>query len=157
MNWTANQYAELGKRLAAGGVRVAITGGPSEAALTAAVAGAIGAAATDLCGALSVPQLAALLRRCMLYVGSATGPSHLAAAVGVPVLALYSPLRSSVPARWGPLGPHVRVMQPAVDLICAKCLGPQCGYFHCMHRHLSVDEVERVAQQVLRSTTDHRA
>jgi heptosyltransferase-3 len=152
MNWAANQYSELGRRLAARGMRVAITGGPAEAALTAEVAAAVGNGAHDLGGALTLPQLAAVLRRCLLYVGSATGPTHLAAAVGVPVLALYSPLRSSVPVRWRPLGPQVRLMQPAVDLVCPTCLGPQCPYYNCMHRHLSVDDVERAAHQVLEAS-----
>jgi heptosyltransferase-3 len=149
MNWSPLQYIDLGKRLVAHGTCVAITGGPSEAALTAQVTAAIGTGACDLRGQLTLAQLAALMRRCTLYVGSATGPTHLAAAVGVPVLALYSPLRSSVPARWGPLGRRVRIMQPAVDLVCAKCLGPQCPYYHCMEHHLSVDDVERAARQVL--------
>lgn len=149
MNWAPAQYADLGGRLASRGARVIVTGGPRETALTAQVAATIGAGACDLGGRLTVPQLAALLQRCALYVGSSTGPTHLAAAVGVPVLALYSPLRSQVPVRWGPLGARVQVMQPPVDLVCQKCLGPRCGYYHCMERHLRVDEVERAAQHVL--------
>jgi heptosyltransferase-3 len=147
MNWEPDQYGDLARRLVARGARVAITGGPDEVALTNEVATASGA--VDLGGRLTLPQLAALLRRCALYVGSATGPTHLAAAVGVPVLALYSPLRSSVPARWAPLGPRVRVMQPAVDLVCPTCLGARCPYYPCMQRHLSVDDVEHAAQHVL--------
>jgi heptosyltransferase-3 len=147
MNWAPRQYGDLGRRLVSRGARVAVTGGTDEAALTAEVAASIGG--VDLGGRLTLSQLAALLRRCALYVGSATGPTHLAAAVGVPVLALYSPLRSSVPERWGPLGGRVRIMQPAVDLVCPKCLGARCPYYHCMERHLSVDDVERAAQRVL--------
>ena len=152
MNWAPAQYADLGARLAAQHTRVVVTGGPAETALTAQVADAIGTGACDLGGRLTLPQLAALLRRCALYVGSSTGPTHLAAAVGVPVLALYSPLRSQVPVRWGPLGPGVRVMQPPVDLVCQKCLGPQCAYYHCMERHLGVDAVERAARQILEAS-----
>jgi len=149
MNWAAEQYGELGARLAARGMRVAITGGPGETTLTARVAGAIGARAVDLGGQLTLDQLAAVLARCRLYVGSSTGPTHLAAAVGTPVLALYTPLRSQVPTRWRPLGSQVQVLQPAVDLVCPKCLGAACPYYHCMERHLSIDDVERAAQRVL--------
>ena len=149
MNWSAEQYAELGRRLVRKGLRVVITGSAAEVPLTAAVATAIGPGAIDLGGQLKLPQLAALLRRGLLYVGSATGPTHLAAAVGAPVLALYSPLHSSAPDRWRPLGTRVTVLQPAVDLVCPKCLGLRCQYYHCMQRHLSVDVVERAASDIL--------
>lgn len=143
MNWSAAQYGVLGKRLGALGVRVAVTGSAAEAALTAEVANSIGAPAVDLGGQLTVTQLAALLARAAVYVGSSTGPTHLAAAVGTRVVALYPPLRSCAPQRWRPLGPQVDVLQPAVDLVCPRCLGPRCPYYHCMEHHLSVEVVER--------------
>jgi len=156
MNWTPAQYAELGRRLAAGDVRIAVTGGPGETELTARVSGAIGPA-LDLGGRLTLPQLAALLQRSTLYVGSATGPTHLAAAVGIPVIALYSPLRSSAPQRWRPLGAHVTVVQPAVDLVCPTCIRERCPYYHCMERHLSVDDVERLARGILAGGGEERS
>jgi len=149
LNWSPAQYSDLGRRLVANRRRVVITGSEGERRLTAEVAAGIGAGAIDLGGQLSLPQLAALLIRCALYVGSSTGPTHLAAAVGIPVVALYSPLRSNAPVRWRPLGDRVRVVQPAVDLVCPTCLGPRCAYYHCMERYLSVDEVEHEARQVL--------
>jgi heptosyltransferase-3 len=149
MNWSPAQYAELGARLVRRDLQVAITGSVQEAALTGGVARAIGPGAVDLGGSVTLPQLAALLQRCTLYVGSATGPTHLAAAVGIPVIALYSPLHSSAPPRWRPLGARVDVLQPAVDLQCPTCRGPRCPYYHCMERHLSVDAVERAAERVL--------
>lgn len=145
MNWSAARFGELGLQLRLVGWQIAVTGGSREAALTAEVVQRIGGDTMDLGGQLSLPELAALLSRCALYVGSATGPTHLAAAFGVPVVALYSPLRSSVPARWGPLGPSVTVLQPAVDMLCARCLGPRCPYYHCMDEHLRVDTVVRAA------------
>lgn len=149
MNWSPAQYAELGRRLGAVGARIAVTGSTSETPLTAQVATAVGAGTLDLGGRLTLPQLAAVLQRCALYVGSATGPTHLAAAVGTPVLALYSPLRSSVPQRWGPLGPRVTLLQPPLDLLCPRCLGADCPYYHCMERHLTVDAAEDAARQML--------
>lgn len=149
LNWSPAQYGELGRRLAPDGVRVVITGSESEAGLTARVTAAVGSGAVDLGGRLTLPQLAALLRRCALYVGSSTGPTHLAAAVGTPVVALYSPLRSNAPVRWAPIGEQVTVLQPAVELVCARCLGPRCPYYHCMEKHLYVDDVVCAARQVL--------
>lgn len=148
MNWAAEQYADLARRLFASGLRIVVTGAPAERELTARVARAVDGS-VDLGGATSLPELAALLQRATLYVGSSTGPAHLAAAVDTPVIALFSPLRSSAPARWRPLGQTVHTLQPAVDLVCAKCLGPQCPYWHCMQRHLSVDAVEEVARRIV--------
>lgn len=155
MNWAPPQYAELGRRLQAHGVRIVVTGGPDERPLSAQVAADIGNRAIDLGGATNLPQLCALLQRARLYVGSATGPTHLAAAVGTPVVALYSPLRSSVPSRWRPLGDNVQVLQPALDIHCPKCLREQCPHWHCMQRYLSVDVVEAMALRVMRSPTVH--
>jgi lipopolysaccharide heptosyltransferase II len=149
MNWAVEQYAALGKRLVTQGCTVVVTGGPQETRLAAEVVAAIGAGAVDLGGRLSLPQLAALLKLCVLYVGSSTGPTHVAAAVGTAVVGLYSPLRSQAPVRWRPLGEKVEVLQPAVDLVCPKCLGERCPYYHCVQRHLSVERVEQEARRLL--------
>jgi heptosyltransferase-2 len=67
---------------------------------------------------LSLPRLAAVLERCAVFAGHDSGVTHLAAAVGVPALALFGP---TSPAIWAPRGPDVRVLQaPGVmeTLVC---------------------------------------
>ena len=87
--------------LAKAGHRVLVTGGPAERALTAQVAAAGG---TDLGGATDLAGLAAVLAGADCVVVGNTGPAHLAAAVGTPVVSLFSPV---VPAeRWRPWGAH---------------------------------------------------
>ena len=83
--------AELRSR----GRTVVVTGGPDEAAVTAAISTAAGA--TDLGGHLSLGELAAVLDRAACLVGGNSGPAHLAAAVGTPVVSLFAPV---VPAQW---------------------------------------------------------
>jgi ADP-heptose:LPS heptosyltransferase len=79
------------------GHRVVVTGGPAERALTAQVAGD---AALDLGGATDLAGLAGVLAGAQVVVVGNTGPAHLAAAVGTPVVSLFSPV---VPAeRWRP-------------------------------------------------------
>jgi ADP-heptose:LPS heptosyltransferase len=91
--------AELVRALAAAGHRVAVTGGPAERELTRAVAGDAG---LDLGGATDLAGLADLLHRADAVVVGNTGPAHLAAAVGTPVVSLFAPV---VPAeRWRPWG-----------------------------------------------------
>jgi ADP-heptose:LPS heptosyltransferase len=97
--WPAHRCAEAVEALADAGHRVLVTGGPGERALTAAVAGTRG---VDLGGALGLAELAALLDGAAAVVVGNTGPAHLAAAVGTPVVSLFSPV---VPAaRWAPHG-----------------------------------------------------
>lgn len=83
------------------GWAVAVTGGPGETALTAHVTGST-AGAVDLGGRTDLAGLAALLAGAACAVVGNTGPAHLAAAVGTPVVSLFSPV---VPARrWAPTG-----------------------------------------------------
>jgi ADP-heptose:LPS heptosyltransferase len=88
---------EACRLLAADGRCVVVTGAPHERDLTAHVAGAH---ACDLGGRLDLPTLAAVLRDAEVVVVANTGPAHLAAAVGTPVVSLFAP---TVPAaRWAP-------------------------------------------------------
>ncbi|GAB2628640.1 glycosyltransferase family 9 protein [Streptomyces capparidis] len=90
------------RALAAAGHRVVVTGGPGERALTARVAGGH---AVDLGGRTDLAALSGVLARASAVVAGNTGPAHLAAAVGTPVVCLFAPV---VPAeRWRPHGvPH---------------------------------------------------
>ena len=97
--WPAQRCAEAVDALADEGYRVLVTGGPSERALTAEVAGSRG---LDLGGRTSLAEMAAVLDGAAAVVVGNTGPAHLAAAVGTPVVSLFSPV---VPAeRWAPYG-----------------------------------------------------
>jgi ADP-heptose:LPS heptosyltransferase len=94
---TAEHSAAMVAALAAAGHRVVVTGAKSERELTAAVAAGH---ATDLGGVTTLPELAAVLDRASVVVAPNTGPAHLAAAVGTPVVSLFAPV---VPAaRWAP-------------------------------------------------------
>lgn len=90
--------------LAADGHRVLVTGGPDERELAAFVAGD----AAEDAGLMSFVELAGLLSGAACAVVANTGPAHLAAAVGTPVVSLYAP---TVPfGQWGPYRvPHVRL------------------------------------------------
>jgi ADP-heptose:LPS heptosyltransferase len=97
--WPAERCAEAVEALADAGHQVLVTGGPGERALTAAVAGTRG---VDLGGATTLAEMAAVLDGADAVVVGNTGPAHLAAAVGTPVVSLFAPV---VPAtRWAPYG-----------------------------------------------------
>ena len=97
--WSPHRAAEGVAALAAAGHRVVVTGAPGEAALTAEVAGRHG---VDLGGRTGFGSLAAVLAGARTVVVGNTGPAHLAAAVGVPVVSLFAPVVP--PERWAPYG-----------------------------------------------------
>jgi histidinol-phosphate phosphatase family protein len=110
--------------LAADGHRVLVTGGPQERDLAAFVAGGV---AEDV-GATSMARLAEILAGAACLVVGNTGPAHLAAAVGTPVVSLFAP---TVPyGRWGPYRvPNVRLGlagAPCRDTRAAIC--PVAGH-----------------------------
>ncbi|WP_051717575.1 glycosyltransferase family 9 protein [Streptomyces megasporus] len=95
--WSPRLSAEAVAALAEAGHRVVVTGVPEERELTAYVAGSDG---LDLGGRTSPEELAGVLAGAEAVVTGNTGPAHLAAAVGAPVVSLFSPV---VPAeRWAP-------------------------------------------------------
>jgi ADP-heptose:LPS heptosyltransferase len=97
--WPAERCVQAVQRLVEDGFRVVVTGAPDERRLTAMVAGRFG---LDLGGRTDLAQLAAVLAGAGALVVGNTGPAHLAAAVGTPVVSLFAP---TVPAaRWAPYG-----------------------------------------------------
>jgi ADP-heptose:LPS heptosyltransferase len=97
--WDAARCAATVRLLADEGYRVVVTGGPGETSLTSQVSGS---AALDLGGLTDARTLAGVLRFADAVICGNTGPAHLAAAVGTPVVSLFAPV---VPAeRWRPYG-----------------------------------------------------
>jgi ADP-heptose:LPS heptosyltransferase len=103
--WPPERFRELCDLLVRAGHRVAVTGSADERALTAYVAGHDG---LDLGGWTDLAGLAATLAGADVVVVGNTGPAHLAAAVGTPVVSLFAP---TVPAaRWAPYGVPVQLL-----------------------------------------------
>jgi len=120
--WAPAAGAELVAALARAGRHVVVTGGPAETELTAYVAGPPRPGVTDLGGRTSLAGLARVLAGARCVVVGNTGPAHLAAAVGTPVVSLFAP---TVPAvRWRPWQvPHELLF---VDVPCAGCRAREC-------------------------------
>jgi ADP-heptose:LPS heptosyltransferase len=112
--------AEYVAALAADGWPVVVTGMPSERSLTGRVAGFSG---LDLGGRTSLAELAAVIDGAAAVVTGNTGPAHLAAATGTPVVSLFAP---TVPGeRWRPWGvPHL--LLGAQDAHCADSRARLC-------------------------------
>jgi ADP-heptose:LPS heptosyltransferase len=120
--WAPEHNAALVTALAGAGRRVVVTGAPSERELTAFVAGPPREGVVDMGGRTELAELAEVLRGADAIVAGNTGPAHLAAAVGTPVVSLFAQTLPS--ARWRPWGvPHVLLF---VDVPCAGCRAREC-------------------------------
>ncbi len=89
--WPADRFAEVARHLAGRGLRVLVFAGPGEEECARHVAAAAGEAGLDLTGRITLREAAALLQRMRVVVTNDTGPMHIAAAVGAPVVALFGP------------------------------------------------------------------
>jgi lipopolysaccharide heptosyltransferase II len=152
--WPAEKFAEIARRFAGA---VVVVGSASERQLAAGVVDVAGSPhkpVLNLTGETSLKQLAALLGAADVVVSNDSGPMHLAAAMGTPVVALFGP---SDPRRYGPLIAEARVLR--VDLPCAPCgqvrLPPERCRGHvpdCMDG-ISVAMVVAAADQLLHSAS----
>ncbi len=104
--WPVENYGTVARELASQGVVSLVSFGPGEEAVAQKVVEASGGAAIAFPCTLS--QLIALTRRATLFIGGDTGPMHLAAALQVPVVALFGP---TDPARNGPYSPRAKVLR----------------------------------------------
>jgi heptosyltransferase I len=109
--WPAERYAQVAKELAKDGLSSLINHGPGEDKLAADVEAASDRTARRI--SCSVSELIALTRRARLLIGGDTGPMHLAAALKVPVVAIFGPTN---PARNGPFGTRSIVLRSASSL-----------------------------------------
>ena len=123
--WPVNHFAEFVRRLAERfpGAHFAVLGGKEDAPLGEIILQAAPGKVLNLCGATSLPEMVEWVRRCDLLVTNDTGPMHVAAALGRPLLALFGP---TAPERTGPYGQLENVLR--IALPCSPCLKPFCHF-----------------------------
>jgi len=139
--WPRSAFAQVAAGLAAGDPtrRIMITAGPSEgdaadavAAEAARLAGA-GAAGIVRCGEPTLEELEVIVSRARLFIGGDSGPLHVAATTGVPIVALFGP---TLPARsmpWRAASRPAVALEPG-PLACRPCHQRSCvpGDFRCL-------------------------
>lgn len=117
--WPLVSFVAVARALREDGLQVVVIGAASERPEAQEVAAATGA--IDLAGQTSLAVLPALLERAACLVTNDSGPMHIAAAMGTPVVALFGP---TSPVRTGPYGAGHRVMKTALP--CQPCLSRSC-------------------------------
>jgi len=141
--WPAERFAGALNRLASGrDVEVVLFGTPAEGEVSKAICAGLERPPVDLTGRTSVGELAPLLSRCSAFLGNDSGAMHVAAAVGLPVVAVFGP---TDPGGTAPVTPRVAVIQEKP--YCSPCFLRRCPTDHrCMTRIAP----ERVADCLLR-------
>lgn len=129
--WPAEYYAELAKSLAADGIQTWVFGSAKEKDLGERIRELSGGAAVNLCGRTLLTEVVDLAARCIAVVTNDSGPMHIAAATGVPVVAIYG---SSTPDFTPPLTPHKAVHY--LRLSCSPCFERTCplGHYNCLRQ-----------------------
>ena len=91
----------------------------------------------NLAGEISLRESIAILSRCNLFITNDSGPMHIAAALGVPTVAIFG---STDPSLTGPIGDTVKVLKK--DISCSPCFERECkkGHYDCMNM-ITVDDV----------------
>jgi lipopolysaccharide heptosyltransferase I len=141
--WPIERYSEVARHLASGGVKSVVTwGGQEERAWAEFIVSQSRGTAT-LAPATSLLELAALLQRARLFVGSDTGPLHLAAALGTPCVALFG--ASSADA-CGPYGTGHITLQASLDTSAAR---KSAGADNWAMREISISSVNSACSFVL--------
>jgi heptosyltransferase I len=131
--WPAANFAAVVRALAAADPELgfAVLGGEGDTPLGARIA-AGNPRVLDLTGRLTLPGMVEWIRRCAVMITNDTGPMHVAAAMGRPVVALFGP---TDPAETGPWGQLDRVLR--VPIACAPCQKGVCAFSEnmaCMNR-----------------------
>jgi len=166
--WTVEAWIEVGLYLHQLGLKLILSSGPAEAEIdyVGNIQRRLPEDTINLAGQVSLAQLAYIIAQAKLYIGPDTGITHLAAATGIPVIALYGPTN---PVKWSPfpygyqanINPfdkkgdqhvnNIYFVQGAGDCVPCDlegCDRHQQSRSRCLD-HLSADGIKRLARQLL--------
>jgi lipopolysaccharide heptosyltransferase II len=153
--WPRDKYSALIERVKAetrGNCEICLIGTDKETPISEEIIERSGGLARDMTGRFDLGGLAAFLSLCDVFTGNDTGPMHMAAAVGTPVVAVFGRnVPGAGPVRWGPWGEKNTVFHQTPG--CDPCYDGMCPYAYRCMKSISVDAV---ADAVLRSLRKKR-
>ena len=148
-SWPFKRFVDLATELVQWpNTRVVLLGGASEISTAREFDRLVPQGLVNLVGRLSLPQLPALLRRMHLLIGNDSAPLHLAAGVGIPVLAIFGPTHPKATGPY-PLENHAIVR---TELPCSPCGSRKCrnpNYLECMES-ISLVHLLREVEMIVR-------
>jgi len=141
--WYPERFAEVALRLASEWkARIVIFGGPVETEIAAAIESRLsGVSCLNMAGRTSMRELLALINRCDFFITNDSGPMHIAAAFGVPLVAIFGSTNDSTTSPYTEKGVIVRK-----DLACAPCMLRECPTDHECMTAVTADDVVAAAR-----------
>jgi lipopolysaccharide heptosyltransferase I len=134
--WSNEKFARLADRIIDEyDAEIIFTGGIEDRSIIQNIMSTMEGRAINLAGHTTLKMLAALYEKAALFISTDTGPMHLAAAVGTPVVAIFGP---TAPWRTGPFGSGHQVIQDRLE--CSPCFKRRCSNNKCMEQ-ISVQKV----------------
>lgn len=147
-DWKAERFSQLAVILSQKGFRIIVTGGEADRSLVETVVAEAKGAAIPFISTVSLREFGAFIQTAQVFIANSTGPLHIAAAVGTPVIGFFPPVRVMSPKRWGPLIERKVIFIPDPTL-CPRCRGGMCQGNDCMEQI----EVNQVAEAAIKLMT----
>jgi lipopolysaccharide heptosyltransferase II len=140
LNLPPKRFAQVADKLVEEiNAKIVFTGTEKEKGLVDFIKNNMTHGAVDLTGRTNLRQLASVLAGCDVVISNSTGPMHLAVSVGTPTVAIFCPIFSAGPIRWGPYGEGHQVILPPVP-VCFKCNPRSCPHYDCMEK-IKADQI----------------
>ena len=151
--WAPSRFAEITNRLTSQtDADVILFGTAAEAAVTGAISSELRRPPIDLTAKTAIADLPALLSLCHLFIGNDSGSMHVAAAVGLPVVAVFGPTDAF---GTGPVTPRCTIVQQKP--YCSPCFLRHCPTDHRCMRAITLDMVEAAAKPWVHAVEEQRA
>jgi heptosyltransferase II len=151
--WLPSQFAEVANRLQAqADADVILFGMAAEAGVSNAISAEMRRPPIDLTGKTGIADLPALLSQCHLFLGNDSGAMHVAAAVGLPIIAVFGP---TDPRGTAPVTPRCTIVQEKP--YCSPCFLRRCPTDHRCMKAITSDKVEMAAKPWLSAVQVQRA
>jgi len=145
--WPPERFSNaLNQVLAERDAEVILFGTPAESGVSSAIQAGLSRPAVDLTGRTEIAQLPALLSRCTVFLGNDSGAMHVAAAVGLPVVAVFGP---TDPRGTAPVTPRCTIIQEKP--YCSPCFLRRCPTDHRCMTAVAPDRVSEGMLQALRA------
>ncbi|MFC1566422.1 glycosyltransferase family 9 protein [bacterium] len=149
-NWPLENFLALAEMLSTGyeGVRVILTGNEKETSVYKYECESFNFSEDDIVCKKDLRDFISLVSIADCVVTNSTGPLHIAAALNIPTISFFCPVRVCSPKRWGPYSQHSEehtVMMPDADQ-CEKCIAAKCKFYNCMEK-IEITDVLKILER----------